>query len=208
VHSEQGQYIGSWCEKCGSISQGGTARVPEGTIGLNRLVEDVGSWATHNFGNQPPSYPLSGAIEETGELAEAYLNLYQNSRTGIDSQMMLLLDLQAHVGKIAHSILKRKQGIREDDPDVGIEAQREQIQVASIILQDLADYVEEPHDGGEVDLMCVPEPDEELVDAVADVVIYLADFSYRAGINLDTTVWNTWRDVVSDRDWDSDLGDS
>ena len=208
MFTEEGQYRGSWCERCGSITHGGTAKTPAADGDLDHLRDEVGSWATENFGNQPPSYPLVGAIEETGELSEAYLNLYQGSDTGIDRPMFLLLCLQSEVGKIAHSILKRHQGIREDDPDVGIEAQKETIQVARWILKDLAESVEDPHDGREVDLMCVPQPDEELLDAVADVVIYLADFSYRASVDLDSAVKYTWLDVVSDRDWDSDLGDS
>lgn len=174
---------------------------------LNTLQTEVAAWANSNFGNQPPSYPLVGAIEELGELSEAYLNLYQNSSTDIQQNLFLLLSLQAEIGKITHSILKRHQGIREGDPDVGVEPQREAIKVAQWILQDLGDVVEEPHDGREVDLMCVPEADDELIDAVADTVIYLADFSYRAGVDLDASVKDTWNGVVSDRDWDSDLGD-
>jgi len=175
---------------------------------LNELQADVGQWAVTNFGQQPPAYPLVGAIEELGELADAYIAQYEGTSTDIQQQMFLMLCLQAEVGKIAHSILKRSQGIREDDPDVGIEPQRESIGVSRMILKDLDDLVEEPHDGREVDLDAVPEPSEELIDSVADTVIYLGDFSHRAGIELGTSVEATWRDVVSDRDWDSDLGDN
>lgn len=175
---------------------------------LNTLETEVAAWANSNFGSQPPSYPLVGAIEEIGELSEAYLNQYENSSTGIDQQMFLMLALQAEVGEIAHSILKRTQGIREDDPDVGIEPQREAIAVSRMILTDLDDVVEEPHDGREIDPDAVPEPSEELIDSVADTGIYLADFSQRAGIDLDAAVSDTWNGIVSDRDWDSDLGDA
>lgn len=175
---------------------------------LNILQSEVAQWANTNFGSQPPSYPLAGAIEEIGELSEAYLNQYEESSIGIDQQVFLLLCLQAEVGKIAHSILKRKQGIRADDPDVGIEPQREHIAVSRMILQDLEDVVEDDHDGREIDPDAVPEPSEELIDSVADTNIYLADFSQRAGIQMGASVQDTWEGIVSDRDWDSDLGDA
>ena len=172
---------------------------------LNELQHDVGKWATHNFGNQPPAYPLIGASEELGELAEAYLNLYRNHPIGVQSRIRLALELQVAVGLLNHSILKRVQGIRQDDEDVGPGAEDAAIQR---IYRILGMIEEQPsHDGREVDLMRVPEPDEELVDAVADTVIYLSDFSHRAGVDLDHSVEATWRDVVSDRDWDSDLGE-
>lgn len=175
---------------------------------LETIQNEIGQWAVSNFGQQPPSYPLVGAIEEIGELSEAYLNQYENSSTGIDQQIFLLLCLQDQVGKIAHSILKRKQGIRADDPDVGIEPQREAIAVTRMILQDLDDVVDEPHDGREVDLEAVPDPTEEMIDSVADTQIYLGDFSHRAGIDMAGSLESTWLNIVSDRDWDSDLGDS
>ena len=173
---------------------------------LNELQREVGAWATENFGSQPPSYALVGAIEETGELAEAYLNLYQNDGTEIQMQIRLMLELQVQVGKIAHSILKRTQGIREDDPDVGVDPQMEAIRMAQIIIEDLADHAASAHDGREVDLGETPSPSRELADAVADTNIYLADFSQRAGIDLDATVEATWNDIVSARYWNSDLG--
>mgnify|MGYP006276323967 FL=1 len=175
---------------------------------LETIQNEIGQCAESNFGQQPPSYPLVGAIEEMGELSEAYLNQYEDSQIGIDQHVFLMLCLQAEVGKIAHSILKRTQGIREDDPDVGIEPQRESIAVARMILKDLDDVVEEPHDGREVNLDAVPEPGEELIDSVADTQIYLGDFSHRAGIDMADSLESTWLNIVSDRDWDSDLGDA
>lgn len=175
---------------------------------IEELQSDVGQWAEQNFGQQPPSYPLVGASEEMGELAEAYLKLYQETSTDIDQRMFLLLALQAEVGNLAHSILKRTQGIREDEEDVGAEAEKESIAVARYVLKDLHNLVDEEPEGREVDLDAVPEPDEELVDSVADTMIYLSDFSHRAGLDLDHAVSSTWNGIVSERDWDSDLGDS
>lgn len=175
---------------------------------LDTIQNEIGQWTESNFGQQPPSYPLVGAIEEMGELADAYIAQHESSQIGIDTQIFLMLALQAEVGKIAHSILKRTQGIREDDPDVGIEPQREAIAVSRYILQDLDEMVEEPHDGREVDLDAVPDPSEELIDSVADTQIYLGDFSHRAGIDMAGSLESTWLNIVSDRDWDSDLGDS
>ena len=43
-------------------------------------------------------------------------------------------------------------------------------------------------------------------DAVADVVIYLADYCARRGWSLGDIVESTWRDVVSKRDWTDETG--
>lgn len=176
---------------------------------LNELQEDVGSWATRNFGDQPASHALVGASEEIGELAEAYLRLYSQDphSPGVDDQIRLALEIQIQAGMIAHSILKRTQGIRGDEPGVGPAAEAQAIERMQMNLDRLDQIREGRYRGREIALDAVPEPDEELVDAVADTVIYLSDFSHRAGVDLDHSVEATWRDVVSDRDWDSDLGD-
>lgn len=174
------------------------------------LQHQVGQWARENFGDQPPSYPLVGASEELGELAEAYLRLYsqETHSPGIDHQIMLVLELQAMVGQMAHSVLKRTQGIRLDEPEVGPEAEAATAERIQILLDDLADIRGTNYTGREIKLDAVPEPDEELVDAVADTAIYLNDFSERAGIDLDAAVTDTWNGIVSQRNWDSDLGEN
>lgn len=177
---------------------------------LDKLQAEVGHWARQNFGDQPPAYALVGASEEVGELAEAYLRLYQTSShsPGIDDQIMLALELQAMAGQMAHSILKRTQGIRQDEPEVGPEAEAAAAERIQMLLDDLADIRGTEYTGREIVPGAVPEPDEELVDSVADTVIYLADFSERAGLDMDESVSSTWNGIVSERQWDSDVGGS
>ena len=174
---------------------------------FDELQRKVGIWATENFGDQPPSYPLVGASEELGELAEAYSRLYQTSPNspGIQDRIFLALELQAAVGRLNHSILKQAQGIREDEQGVGVEAERVAMKQIQQCIEELKQLP--PEEGREIKLDAVPKPDAELIDAVADTHIYLADFSHRAGLDLDQAVETTWNDIVSERDWDSDLGD-
>lgn len=177
-------------------------------MNLNDLQREVGNWADHNFGSQPPSYPLLGMSEELGELSEAYLQAYMTDphSPGVQDRVHVALELQAALGRLNHSILKRLQGIRLDDPDVGEEAEYYAMQQ---IRKNLKQFQQTPHHPGrEIKADAVPDPTDELVDSVADTVIYQADFCHRAGVDLDAAVTDTWRDVVSDREWDSDLGDA
>lgn len=41
-------------------------------------------------------------------------------------------------------------------------------------------------------------------DAVGDIIVYLADFCYRRGYDLDECVKQAWDGEVSDREWDSE----
>lgn len=177
-------------------------------MNLDVLQSEVGQWARENFGSQPPSYPLVGATEEIGELAEAYLIQQDQAGVDIDERIFLVLALQAEVGRLAHSVLKRTQGIRADDEDVGVEAEKEAIAVARVVLKDLHESMDQPHPGREVDLDALPDPTEEVADSVADTLIYLCDFSERAGLALGSEAKYTWQDIVSERDWDSDVGGS
>ena len=43
----------------------------------------------------------------------------------------------------------------------------------------------------------------EKVDAVGDILIYLADYCQRSGINLEHAVWKTWQQV-KERNWKKD----
>lgn len=174
---------------------------------LNQLQAEVGAWATENFGDQPPAYALVGASEEIGELSEAYLDQYRNHPAGVSVQIRLALELQAAVGMLNHSILKRTQGIRQDEAEVGPEAEVQALKRIQRITEQIGEIHDHQYHGRETDLDQVPEPSEELVDSVADTVIYLNDFSERAGIDLDAAVSDTWNGIVSERDWDSDLGD-
>lgn len=49
-------------------------------------------------------------------------------------------------------------------------------------------------------------PEEHLaesIDAVGDIVIYLAGYCTKLGINMEEAVWQTWR-KVRERDWRAD----
>lgn len=41
-------------------------------------------------------------------------------------------------------------------------------------------------------------------DAVGDIIVYLADFCYRRGYDLDECVRRAWHGEVSEREWDSE----
>lgn len=76
-----------------------------------------------------------------------------------------LLGVSEEYGELVHSVLKRKQGIRLEDDDVG--------EIAEI-------------------------------DAVGDMIVYLADFCERRGLDLSTCVDVAWGEV-SARNWNSDV---
>jgi len=76
-----------------------------------------------------------------------------------------LLGVSEEYGELVHSVLKRKQGIRLEDDDVGESAE---------------------------------------IDAVGDMIVYLADFCERRGLDLSTCIDEAWGEV-SARNWDSNV---
>lgn len=176
---------------------------------LERLQREVGMWADQQFGDQPPSYALVGAAEEVGELSEAYLSTYMQNpdSPGVEDQIHLALELQAAAGMLLHSILKRTQGIRLDEEGVGPGAEQEAGERIRYILDDLAEQRTRDYTGRNVHPDAIPEPSEEMIDAVADTHIYFGDFCHRAGIDLNGAVTKTWDEIVSQREWDSQIGE-
>ena len=126
-------------------------------VGLNNLQQEVGPWAEENFGDEQDIRRSMNARgrKDSGEYDP-----------GADiGALFCVLGVNEEAGELTHSVLKRAQGIRDDDPNVGPEAE---------------------------------------MDAVADIVIYLADFCHRRGYSLAEAVHKAWYDEVSDREWDSD----
>lgn len=122
-------------------------------VGLAELQQQVGAWAEENFGDQDQ---IRQNINERGK----------RRKPGADiGAIFCTLGVNEEAGELTHSVLKRAQGIRQEEPGVG--------------------------------------PDAEM-DAVGDIVVYLADFCHRRGYSLAECVHRAWFDEVSDREWDSE----
>lgn len=116
---------------------------------LRQLNEEVGVWARENFG-------------DGDDVLESISN---RSDPGADiGALFTVLGANEEIGELSHSVLKRAQGIRLDDEDVGPEAEK---------------------------------------DAVGDIIIYLSDFCFRRGYDLEECVRMAWDGEVAHREWDS-----
>lgn len=126
---------------------------------LSKLQDEVGEWAEKNFGDR---MRILESIEDR--------SLKAAPDPGADvGALFCVLGANEEVGELSHSVLKRAQGIREDDSDVGMRAE---------------------------------------MDAVGDVIVYLADFCHRRGYDLGECVELAWDGEVAGRDWDSKTGSS
>lgn len=164
---------------------------------LTGFEQSVGRWSHKNFGSQPASYPLLGAIEEMGELADCHT--HRGTKVGT------VAHLASALGQLSHSVLKQAQGIREDEQEVGPAASQ---QAVRRIARVAAGWDETRKMGTELPLKDnrgTYYAQEDAVDAVGDITTYLADYCSRAQIaTLGECVEFAWDDEVSDRDWDSD----
>lgn len=159
---------------------------------LTGFEQSVGRWSHENFGNQPQSYPLLGAIEEVGELAD--LHVHRGTKVGTVAYLASIL------GQLSHSVLKQAQGIREDEAGVGPDADhhlsRKLGRVATDVNSNKQLGTELPLEGD----------DMETLDAVGDTVTYLADYCARGDEGtLGEAVELAWDDTVSNREWDADV---
>lgn len=162
---------------------------------LNELSEEVGEWSESNFGAQAHSNPLMGAAEEVGELAQTFVEGYPN---GYDvNRRNATLMLIGNQGRLVRSVLKQNQGIREDEDRVGPEAEYNFVEDIRYSCRAIEgnDDMQEPE--VETDI-------EEEMDAVGDIIVYLADYCHRRGINLGDALAMAWEDEVSDREWEAD----
>lgn len=123
------------------------------SVDLTRLTHEVGEWAEENFGDQDA---IRRSVNERGKRRDPGADL---------GALFCVLGVNEEAGELTHSVLKRAQGIREDEGGVGREAE---------------------------------------VDAVGDIVVYLADFCYRRGYDLEECVRQAWDGEVSQREWDSE----
>lgn len=122
------------------------------TIDLSELTAQVGAWAEENFGGRDE---IRSSMRYRGERGEPGADM---------GAVFCTLGVNEEAGELTHSVLKRAQGIREDEDDVGPVAE---------------------------------------MDAVGDIVVYLADFCHRRGYDLEECVQRAWHGEVSDREWDS-----
>lgn len=169
---------------------------------LNELQDDVGDWSDENFGDQSAVNPLLGSIEELGELNEAVVETGTGDSPAPRSITTMIV--MAQFGELTHSILKRRQGIRLDEDEVGDYPEQQR----GHDMMDLLDWLQraDSYDGNLDDLLGEPDYDEEM-DAVGDVLIYLADFCHRRGYNLGDAAALAWEGEVKDREWDSHYTD-
>jgi hypothetical protein len=109
-------------------------------ISFRQAISEVGEWSQRNFGDQKGAgalAPLAGIVEEIGECAEAtktedVVDAYVDQlvyladvcyRCGIvvDAEWNIPPDIEEPIevslGRLAHAVLKRHQGIRGYDQD-------------------------------------------------------------------------------------------
>lgn len=165
---------------------------------LNELQDEVGSWSRENFGDQSAANPLLGGAEEMGELHRSVLETCDVN--GAAPRSLTAMLLTAKNGELIHSVLKRRQGIRGDEAGVGDEAEQEKAQN----IHDLLHWLEEAENyPSNLDEILGDTDEKEELDAVGDIIVYLADFCERRGINLGDAVSLAWDGEVKDREWDS-----
>lgn len=124
-------------------------------IDLTKLTVDVGEWAEENFGDVDQ---IGANIDERRKRRDPGADL---------GALFCVLGVNEEAGELAHAVLKRAQGIREDEEGVGQEAE---------------------------------------MNAVGDIIVYLADFCYRRGYDLEECVRRAWHDEGSHHEWESKTG--
>jgi len=135
------------------LPDGGTVEPENERVDLTELTFEVGEWAEENFGDQDQ---IRRNINERGKRRDPGADI---------GAMFCAMGVNEEAGELIHAVLKRAQGVREDEDGVGREAE---------------------------------------VDAVGDIVIYLADFCHRRGYDLEECVRRAWDGEVSEREWDSE----
>jgi len=151
------------------------------TIGydfLAKMQDTIGEWAARNFDTTCPFDPILGLVEEAGEICAA-ANIHPVAQLA---------------GKMTHHQLKAIQGIR------GTRTEHEaKFHIYRLALIDLLQKMEFCQDDlrNPTDLPNIPE----VVDGIADVMIYAADASYRLGFNLGFETEATVNKILK-RDWE------
>lgn len=99
---------------------------PETKVDLSHLTDEVGEWAEENFGNQLDILDSITERHRTGEYIE-----------GADiGALFCTLGVNEEAGELAHSVLKRAQGIREDEDGVGEAAEKDAVGDIVVYLAD------------------------------------------------------------------------
>lgn len=173
---------------------------------LKDLQQCLKPWVLHNFGNRVSVDPLIGICEETGELAAAYLTQKRNALNEGEfdyikshTNEVWLLCAFAHMGAIAHAHLKAKQGIR----GTAEEHEAKKVKELSLMMYAMTKYFSVSTIGKVIPLSSYEECQQTVMDfdvdtpadAIADIVIYAADFCNGQGIDMTQTVYETWNKV-------------
>ena len=165
--------------------------------------KDVGAWSARNFGwtGDPARTavdPLFGAAEEIGELALAHA-AGPNGRKISDADWRLLC-LIGRMGDLVRAHLKGKQGIRGSGEELGARALAAMHEVRGALVEYAAEQGID-REGPRAPLIrrgvglapiTAGAALAEGGDAVADVVVYLADYAARNGIDMEGAVNHTW----------------
>jgi len=158
---------------------------------LSELQEEVGSWSRANFGDQDPTNPLIGAGEEVGELAGAVIDSHGSGGRRLDTLYMMY-----HQSQVLRSVLKNDQGIRQDEDRVSKEAESEHVRymrwAGSSVVNQYGEGLKEP---------TLQIDTQDQMDAVGDIIVYLADYCERNDIDMAECVELAWNGEVKDREW-------
>lgn len=172
---------------------------------LSKLQKEVSDWSIRNFGDDPAHRlrPLLGAIEEIGELAAIVAleaSVSEDSRKS-DEAMAAVFVSQALLGRLGHRILKAAQGIRGKSSE-GLGQLFYELDCLCARLEAICTIAGVSSVLGEGPRSLEQTVDER-ADAVGDIIIYLADYCRRNGIDLSDAVLLTWEKVAK-RDWQND----
>lgn len=91
---------------------------------LQQLMHEVGEWAEENFG-------------DADDILESIEERHKKGEPGADiGALFCTLGADEETGELSHSVLKRAQGIRLDDEDVGEEAEKDAVGDTVVYLAD------------------------------------------------------------------------
>jgi hypothetical protein len=194
----------------------------DSAFSLRQLQAEIKPWTEHNFPDAPAHANILGMQEELGELVAAHLALERSN--GIPAaESGGTFDLFRAIyamGELAHCVLKASQGIRGDREALRARAVLAATWVARWLMYWVEEYTGDESAGGDMfkrareerltpltDYLAYPasvlrseEFQAKRADALADLIIFAANYAMRCDIDLQAQVEQTWAEVRQ-RDW-------